>query len=101
MLGNDVRTANDGEAAVAEAAQFRPDLVLMDVGMPKVDGYEAARRIRKHAWAQNMVLVALTGWGRESDRKKSSDAGFNQHLVKPISMDTLLTLLNGAASPES
>jgi signal transduction histidine kinase/ActR/RegA family two-component response regulator len=95
IMGNDVRTANDGEAGVAVAEQFRPDLVLMDVGMPKVDGYEAARRIRKHGWAENMVLVALTGWGREGDRKKSSDAGFNHHLVKPVSMDTLLQLLNG------
>jgi len=99
IMGNDVRTANDGEAAVAVAAQFRPDLVLMDVGMPKVNGYDAARRIRKHAWAQNMVLVALTGWGREGDRKKSSDAGFHHHLVKPISMDTLLKLLNGLKAP--
>ena len=95
MLGNEVRTANDGEAGVGAAAQFRPDVVLMDIGMPKLNGYEAARRIRGHPWGAGMVLVALTGWGQDEDRKKTSDAGFNHHLVKPVETDALMKLLAG------
>lgn len=88
---------NHSASEIAQSA-VRRILVVddnVDVGMPKVDGYEAASRIRQHAWAENVVLVALTGWGRESDRKKSSKAGFNHHLVKPLSMNTLLKLLHG------
>jgi CheY-like chemotaxis protein len=94
MFGNEVRTANDGEAGLATAAQFRPDVVLMDIGMPKLNGYEAARRIRQHPWGQAMVLVALTGWGQEDDRKKSAAAGFDHHLVKPVEVDALMKLLS-------
>ena len=95
MLGNEVRTANDGEAGLEVAAQFRPDVVLMDIGMPKLNGYEAARRIREHPWGGGTVLVALTGWGQEEDRKRSTDAGFNHHLVKPVETDALMKLLAG------
>ena len=98
LLGNEVRTANDGEAGVEVAAQFRPDVVLMDIGMPKRNGYEAARCIREHPWGEGIVLVALTGWGQEDDRKKSSDAGFNHHLVKPVDTDALMKLLAGLKS---
>ena len=95
MLGYDVRTAYDGEAGVAAAAEFRPTLVLCDIGMPKVNGYDAARRIREQPWGKEMVLVALTGWGQEEDRRKSSDAGFDQHLVKPVETPALMKLLAG------
>lgn len=98
MAGHQVRTANDGEAGIAVAAQFRPDVVLMDIGMPKLNGYEAARRMRQHPWSQGMVLVALTGWGQEGDRKKSADAGFDHHLVKPVEMDALTKLMAGLNS---
>lgn len=84
MFGNEVCTAHDGEAGIEVAAQFRPDVVLMDIGMPKLNGYEAARRICQYPWGREVVLVALTGWGQEGDRKKSADAGFDHHLVKPI-----------------
>ena len=94
MLGNEVRTANDGEAGIEVAAQFRPDLVLMDIEMPKLNGYEAAGRIRQHPWGRGMVLVALTGWGQENDRKRSADAGFDHHLVKPVEMDALMKLMS-------
>ena len=96
MLGNEVRTAYDGEAGIAAAAQFRPDLVLMDIGMPKLNGYEAARRIRQLPSGAAMLLVALTGWGQEDDRRKSADAGFNDHLVKPVDVDTLIKLISGS-----
>ena len=94
LLGNDVRTANDGEAGIAMAAQFRPELVLMDIGMPKLNGYEAARRVRQLPWGQGMVLVALTGWGQEADRKKTADAGFDHHLVKPVELGALTKLMS-------
>ena len=95
VLGHEVRIANDGEAGVAVARQFQPDMVLMDIGMPKLNGYEAASRIRQQPWGQAMVLVALTGWGQADDRRKSANAGFDHHLVKPIDMDDLLKLLSG------
>ena len=93
MSGHEVRTANDGKAGIAVAAQFRPDVVLMDIGMPQLDGYEAARHIRQQPWGRGMVLVALTGWGQEDDRKESADAGFDHHLVKPVEMDALMKLM--------
>ena len=95
LLGNEVRTANDGEAGVKVAAQFRPDLVLMDIGMPKLNGYEAARRIRDETWGSSMVLVALTGWGQDEDKRKSLEAGFDAHWVKPVDPAALNKLLSG------
>ena len=95
MSGHEVRTAENGEAGIDVAARFRPHIVLMDIGMPKLNGYEAARRMRQYSWSQNMVLVALTGWGQEDDRKKSAEAGFNYHLVKPVEMGALDDLLSG------
>jgi len=93
MLGNEVRTAYDGEAGIAAAEAFRPAVVLCDIGMPKVNGYDAARRIRGEFWGKDMVLVALTGWGQQDDRRKSTEAGFDQHLVKPVEAAALMKLL--------
>ena len=95
VSGHEVRIASDGEAGVAVARQFQPDMVLMDVGMPKLNGYEAASRIRQQPWGRAMMLVALTGWGQADDRRKSANAGFNHHLVKPIDMDDLIKLVSG------
>ncbi len=93
LLGNEVQTANDGEAGVGAAAKFRPDVVLMDIGMPRLNGYEAASRIREQAWGTKMVLIALTGWGQEDDRRKSQEVGFDCHLVKPVEYAALMKLL--------
>ena len=93
MLGNEVRTANDGQEAIGVAEDFQPDVVLMDLGMPRMNGYEAARHIRKQPWGQNMMLIALTGWGQEEDRQRTKEAGFDYHLVKPVSLDALQGLL--------
>ena len=93
MLGNEARTAYDGVEAVAEAEKFRPHVILMDLGMPHMDGFEAARRIRQHDWGENIVLVALTGWGQEKDRQETMAAGFDQHLVKPAEPSELQQLL--------
>jgi PAS domain S-box-containing protein len=84
IMGNEVRTAKDGLQAVNLAAAFHPDVIFLDIGMPKLNGYEACRRIREQPWATKAVLVALTGWGQEEDRRRSEEAGFNHHIVKPI-----------------
>jgi DNA-binding response OmpR family regulator len=93
MSGNSVRTAHDGLEAVAVAAEFRPDVVLLDIGLPKLDGHEAARRIREQEGGAGMLLIALTGWGQEEDRRRSREAGFDHHLTKPVEFDSLLRLL--------
>ncbi len=83
MLGNDVRKAYDGQEGIEVAEDFLPDVILMDIGMPKMNGYEAARHIRQQPWGNKVMLVALTGWGQEQDKQKTKDAGFDHHLVKP------------------
>ncbi len=93
LLGNEVRTANDGEAGIEAAEAFRPDVVLLDIGMPKLNGYDACRRIRAQAWGRDIVLIAMTGWGQDEDKRRSLDAGFNAHLVKPVDNDLLQTLM--------
>jgi PAS domain S-box-containing protein len=82
--GHTTHLEHDGLSAVSAAETFRPDLVLLDLGLPKLSGHDAARRIREQPWGQQMTLVALTGWGQEEDRRKSSAAGFDHHLVKPV-----------------
>jgi len=99
LMGNEVRTANTGIQAVAAAEAFRPRLILMDIGMPQLDGYEATRRIRAEPWGRDMFIVALTGWGQAKDRARSRDAGCDGHLVKPVepaALETLLTDLGDA-----
>ena len=91
--GHEVRTANDGLAAVATAETFRPDLILMDVGMPKLNGLDATRRIRAADWGKGVRIVALTGWGQDADRERTAAAGCDDHLVKPVSPDAVARLL--------
>lgn len=98
MLGHDVRIAYDGVEALQEAGAFRPDLVLLDVGMPRMDGYEACRRLREQPWGAAIRVVAVTGWGQEHDRRRSQQAGFDQHLVKPVAPTEIADIL-GAAAP--
>ena len=97
IMGNEVRTAHDGEAGVATASEFRPDVVLLDIGMPKLNGYDAARHIREQPWGRSITLLALTGWGQEEDRRQSEAAGFDFHMVKPVEPAALLKLLDSAA----
>jgi signal transduction histidine kinase len=84
LAGHDVRSANDGLEALEVAETFAPQVVLLDLGMPRMDGYETAREIRRKWWGKSATLVALTGWGGQQDRQKTSDAGFDAHLVKPV-----------------
>ncbi|HLJ92109.1 MAG TPA: PAS domain S-box protein [Gemmataceae bacterium] len=92
ILGNEVHTAHDGLEAVGAAGVFRPDVVLLDIGLPKLNGYEAGRRIREQQ-GNGVVLIALTGWGQEEDRRRSKEAGFDHHMTKPVEFDALQTLL--------
>jgi CheY-like chemotaxis protein len=91
--GHDVQMAHDGPTAIQAAIDYRPDLMLLDIGLPGLNGYEVAKRIRQQPDLKNVVLVALTGYGREADRQISLQAGFNQHLVKPARFDQLQEIL--------
>jgi CheY-like chemotaxis protein len=93
LRGHQTHTAHDGLEAVQAAAAFKPDVMLLDLGLPKLNGYEAAHKIREQPWGKNIELIALTGWGQEDDRQKSRDAGFSAHLVKPVHLDALMKLL--------
>lgn len=93
MTGHEVHTAFDGDEAITSTATLRPDVVLLDIGLPILNGYEAARQIRAQPWGKRMVLVAMTGWGHDEDRQKSREAGFNAHLVKPVDHTVLAQLL--------
>jgi CheY-like chemotaxis protein len=102
LLGNDIRVARDGLEAVAVAERFRPQVVLMDLGMPRLNGYDATRRIREQPWGGEALIIALTGWGQDADRVKSREAGCDGHLVKPVELpqlERLLAELQGARTP--
>ncbi len=91
-LGADVQVVSDGPAALEALRTYRPDAVLLDIGMPGMDGYEVARRIRQDPAFAGVVLIALTGWSQEDDRQRSQEAGFDHHLVKPVAPDVLQAL---------
>jgi PAS domain S-box-containing protein len=88
-MGHDTRVVHDGMEALEEAELFQPDIVLLDIGMPRLDGYETARRIASRPWAGATQIVAVTGWGQETDRQRAKEAGFHRHLVKPVDLDAL------------
>ena len=95
FMGNNVHTAHDGEEAVAAAGKFRPDVVLCDIGLPKLNGYQACRQMKEQAWDKKMILIAVTGWGNDDDRRRSEEAGFDHHMVKPVDPQALMKLLAG------
>ncbi len=95
LTGHDVRVAFEGQTAISTAREFLPELIFLDIGMPGMDGYEVARRLRREVELRGVVLVALTGWGQEEDRRRSQEAGFNHHLVKPVEPDLLNKLIAG------
>ncbi len=95
LIGNDTRTAYDGQEGVDVADEYRPDLLLLDIGLPKLNGYEACRRIRQQPWGKRIVLIAVTGWGQDEDRRRSHEAGFDHHMVKPVDPQVLMKLLAG------
>jgi CheY-like chemotaxis protein len=95
LKGNEIRTAHDGVEALEVANAFHPETVLLDIGLPKLNGHEVARRIRQQPWGQDILLIALTGWGNDADRRLSHEAGFNFHIVKPVDLAALEELLAG------
>jgi CheY-like chemotaxis protein/two-component sensor histidine kinase len=98
LMGNEIRTAHDGLEGLEAAEAFQPDVMVLDIGLPKLNGYEVCRRIRKQPWGKRMVVVALTGWGQEEDMRRSNEAGFNHHMVKPVDPAALEKLLAGLES---
>lgn len=98
VMGHEVHTAYDGEEAIVAAEKLEPDVILLDIGMPNLNGYDTCRRIREQSWGKELLLIAVTGWGQESDRKRIEDAGFNHHMVKPVEVASLMKLL---ASPSA
>jgi CheY-like chemotaxis protein len=99
LFGADVRVAYNGSDAIARFADGHPAAMLLDIGMPGIDGYEVARRIRARLDGAAVLIVALTGWGQEDDRRRSREAGFDHHLVKPADLETLARVLTGARVP--
>lgn len=93
ILGNETFVAHDGNQAISTAEAEKPDFIIMDIGMPKLNGYDACRQIRSKSWGKSIPIYAMTGWGQEEDRRKSAEAGFDGHLVKPISINDVKILL--------
>jgi PAS domain S-box-containing protein len=99
IMGNETRMAHDGLEALDAAAGFHPDVVLLDIGMPRLNGFDACRRMREQPWGDNLVIVALTGWGQNEDRQRSHEAGFDMHMVKPVDPVDLEKLLASLETP--
>ncbi len=93
LEGHEVQIAHDGPSALELANSYGPELVLLDIGMPGMDGYEVARRIRQQPGFEQVILAALTGWGQDADRQRTAEAGFDHHLVKPVEPTVLQNLL--------
>jgi CheY-like chemotaxis protein len=100
LRGYEVQTVSDGLEAVRVASQFIPDAILLDIGMPHLNGYDAARRIREHSWGKDALIIAQTGWGQERDLQHSRRAGFDAHLTKPIDFSVLMRIF-GAGPGET
>ena len=101
LEGYEVSVAHDGERGVALAGELRPEIVLLDIGMPRMNGYEAAKRIRAQPWGAKMLLIAVTGWGQETDRARSRESGIDHHLTKPVDTAQLLRLIASHLQPRA
>jgi CheY-like chemotaxis protein/two-component sensor histidine kinase len=102
IMGHETQRAYDGLEAAQAAATFRPEIVLLDIGLPKMNGYEVARQIRQQPWGKTMVLIALTGWGQDEDKRRAFEAGIDHHLTKPVEaavLGKLLALISPARLP--
>jgi CheY-like chemotaxis protein len=92
-MGHDARSCTSGEEALQVGAEFEPDAVILDLGMPGMDGFETAARLKQEPWGKSVLLIALTGWGRDDDIRRTLAAGFDEHMVKPLEIDRLIDLL--------
>jgi CheY-like chemotaxis protein len=101
LAGHEVRVAHLGRAALSLAQAFRPDTALLDIGMPDLSGYEVARHLRREPWATRIQLIALTGWGQDSDRRRALEAGFDHHLTKPVDLERVAELIASRSLEES
>lgn len=101
MNGTEAEVAHDGSEALAKARTFLPEIIFLDIGMPRMDGYQTCRAIRMEPWGSRVTIVALTGWGQEADRLKSAEAGFDAHLVKPADWQAISQLLQNAPQHRS
>ena len=99
LTGNETRAVHDGMQAISEAEAFRPDVMLVDIGMPKISGHQVAREIRAKPWGSAPLLIAVTGWTQESDRQRSREAGFDLHLSKPVDPAALQELIIRNTAP--
>lgn len=97
--GHETRIATDGEAALEAADEFRPNCVVLDLGLPRMDGYEVARQLRARPYGDGLILIALTGWAGRDVRTRAADAGFDYHLVKPVNWEELEKIVESARSP--
>jgi CheY-like chemotaxis protein len=95
--GHDVRVVYAGTSALAAADEYRPDVIILDIGMPELDGYEVARQLRARESSRTPILIAITGWGQDRDKSRAIEAGFDYHLTKPVDPADLEPLLVGAA----
>jgi PAS domain S-box-containing protein len=93
LMGHDTHTSYDGQEALQAATAVRPQVVLLDIGLPRLNGYDVARQIRQQPWGKGMILVALTGWGQQEDKRRASEAGFDHHMTKPVDVAALESLL--------
>ncbi len=100
MTGNETHTAHDGLEALEAAATLRPEIILLDIGLPKLNGYEVCRRLRREPWGASITVIALTGWGQKEDVRNSIEAGFNGHMVKPVELPALAKLLAEVEEPD-
>jgi CheY-like chemotaxis protein len=98
LSGHRVKTAFTGRRALELAEAFAPNAMLVDIGLPDISGYELAKKIRAASWGRDAVLIALTGWGQEEDRRRAFEAGFNHHLTKPIAPEMLESVLQSAVA---
>jgi len=93
ITGNETNVAHDGATAFAAVEQHRPEVVLLDIGLPTLNGYDVCRRIREQPWGKDVVVIALTGWGQAEDRRRTNEAGFDGHLTKPVDHAALMEML--------
>jgi CheY-like chemotaxis protein len=96
LIGNEVEAALDGPSAIEAARRLEPEFVLLDIGLPGMDGYEVARKLRQEPCCKATVIIAVSGYGQEEDRRRSREAGFDHHLVKPVDFDKLISLMSPA-----
>ena len=101
LEGHSVCVANDGHRALEIAEEFRPQVGILDIGMPRMTGHDAARRIRERSWGRTMLLIAVSGWGQSADKRLARDAGFDHHLTKPADFEQVLALLTDSEIPRA